>query len=558
LGSANDGAAEGLSGTSRDADGVTFQQSVDLAEQRYRRLVDHSPDAICVHEGGRLVYVNPAGARWMAAESSDQLVGHSITEFVHPDSIAPMLARIAALRCEGDSSSPSDAVLLRFDGTTLDVEAVSVLTAWEGKPAYQVIFRDLTAQKAAQATLRYQAALVNHVSDALIATTSTGIVTSWNPAAETIYRRPATQALARPITETVGAPLDPAVLVAGGGVVHTTHYTLDRSPLAVRVSAAAMDYGYVLVCADQTALRRAEQHFQTVVSALDEGVIVLGKDRRVESVNPAALRILGLQAGDVAVHAVRTDVIPVYDADGKPLSNDERPIEQILSTQTPITGYVVGADRPDGQRVWLSVNCRLLIPTDPDHSAVLISFTDITAQHTARESLVHQATHDALTGLPNRTNVVARAAEALICGNEHALAAVLFMDLDNLKDINDSLGHHAGDELLKIAAQRLRRAVRTDDMVGRLGGDEFVALLTGPLDRADLDQLAERLHATLEEPVVIAGVTLHTQASIGIVAVEPDDARDAAALLRDADLAMYRAKTTGGGRTHHFTEQLRV
>jgi PAS domain S-box-containing protein len=131
----------------------------DVVEQRYRRLVDHSPHAICVHERGRVIYINPAGVRWIGAQSSAELVGHEITEFVHPDSVPAMLARIASLRHEGDTSPPSEAVMLRFDGTTLDVKAVSVRTVWEGRPAYQVIFRDLSAQKAVEAALRYQAAL---------------------------------------------------------------------------------------------------------------------------------------------------------------------------------------------------------------------------------------------------------------------------------------------------------------------------------------------------------------------------------------------------------------
>src|SRR5271163_4234812 len=160
----------------------------DVVEQRYRRLLDHSPDAIAVHERGRVVYINPAGVRRIGGQSSADLVGRVITEFVHPDSVPAMLTRIAALRHEGDTSPRSEAVMLRFDGTTLDVEAVSMLTVWEGRPAYQVIFRDLSARKAAEAALRSQAALATHVSDAIIATTFTGIVTNWNPAAEAIYR----------------------------------------------------------------------------------------------------------------------------------------------------------------------------------------------------------------------------------------------------------------------------------------------------------------------------------------------------------------------------------
>jgi diguanylate cyclase (GGDEF)-like protein/PAS domain S-box-containing protein len=528
----------------------------DLGGERYRTLVDSCPYAICVHQGGRVVYVNPAGVRWMAAQSADQLVGARITDYVHPNSIPPMLARVAALRHDGDASRPSEVVMLRCDGTVLDVEAVTVLTVWEGKPAFQVSFRDVTAQKAAQATLRYQAALVTHVSDAIIATTFTGVITSWNPAAEAIYRRPPAQALGIPVSEAVGALLDPAAIIADGGVANATHRGADGSALAVRVSAAAMDDGYVLVCTDRTALRRAEQHFQTVVTLLDEGVAVMDRDGRLEFRNPAALRILGLPAEGLGGVRRILDV-PLYDINGDPLDADRHPLAQILQDGTPVNNCVYGVDRTDGQRIWLSGSHRLLNPEDPEHSAVLTSFSDITAQRAASERLAHEAAHDALTGLPNRTQVVARVAQVLGSGRPQVLAAVLFIDLDNFKSINDSLGHDAGDDVLRIVAQRLRRAVRSDDVIGRIGGDEFVALLVGQITGPDLSHLDDRLHATLSEPVVIDTVTLRIGASIGIVVVEHNDQRSAAEILRDADNAMYEAKTTGRGRSQYFTEQLR-
>ena len=127
--SCNDGVEGGVVHPASDR----RQMPADVVEQRYRRLVDHSPDAIAVHEGGRVVYINPAGVRWIGAQSSDELVGQMITEFVHPDSVPAMLTRIASLRDEGDTSPPSEAVMLRSDGTTLEVEAVSVLTVWEGR-----------------------------------------------------------------------------------------------------------------------------------------------------------------------------------------------------------------------------------------------------------------------------------------------------------------------------------------------------------------------------------------------------------------------------------------
>lgn len=523
---------------------------VDPVELRYRRLVDHSPDPMCVHADGRVVYVNPAGVRGFGAQSSEQLVGRVITEQVHPDSIASMLARISTLREQGDASPPAEAVLLRLDGSPIDVEAVSVLTTWNGKPAYQVIFRDLTEQKAAQATLHYQAALVDHVSDAIIATSTTGRVMSWNPAAERIYRRPAARALGLPISEAVDADVELANIVSDGGMSYATHRSADGSPLHVRMSVTAMEHGYVLLCSDQTARRRAEQHFQTVVTSFRDGVVVLDAHGTPQFINPAALRILGLRRHNL-VRDYQSGAIsfPLVDAAGQVLGADERPLVKMMMTAAPLDDYVVGVDRSDGTRVWLSISCCLLDPADPQGSSVLISFSDVTAERHARIELTHQAHHDPLTGLPNRVHVQTRVVEALQSGAP-TLAAVMFIDLDNLKIINDELGHHAGDTVITLAAQRLHATLRSEDFIARLGGDEFVVLLHGSPDRTEITHIAERMHTALADPVIIAKRPYVITASIGVTEVTTDDPRDATDVLRDADTAMYQAKKTRNG-THY-------
>jgi diguanylate cyclase (GGDEF)-like protein/PAS domain S-box-containing protein len=526
------------------------QHISDSAERRFRELLDYCPDAICVHQHGRLVYINAAGVRWMAANSADQLIGYEITRFVHADSIQPMLDRIFCLRHEGDVSEPSEAKMLRFDGSTLDVEAVSVLTTWDGLPACQVIFRDLTAQKAAQTTLRYQAALFDHVSDAIIATTRTGIVTAWNRAAETIYRLPAAEALARQVSHAVGAPLHPGDIVRAGGTTSATHRSCDGAYLSMRVSVAAMDDGFVLLCSDQTEIRRAEQHFQTVVSSLEAGVMVLDRKGALKTANPAARTILGVEPA-VLVREYRDDSAPfeLYDTDGNEITVAQIPVMETLTTGAPVSGRVIGLTRPDSHRIWLSVNCRLLNPLDPADSAVLISFTDITEQRTATEKLVYQAAHDPLTGLPNRTHIAERMQQLHTEGDQPA--AVLLIDLDDFKKINDSHGHETGDTVIKIAAERLRKAVRDIDTVGRLGGDEFVVLLTGDVARSELDAVAERILTALDEPIIIADNAIQVSASIG-VATGLDDPRDIAEWLRHADKAMYTAKALGRHTSHVF------
>jgi diguanylate cyclase (GGDEF)-like protein len=199
----------------------------------------------------------------------------------------------------------------------------------------------------------------------------------------------------------------------------------------------------------------------------------------------------------------------------------------------------------------VSVNWSHLDPTDPIRSSVLISFVDITESHNVHQQLLHQATHDLLTGLPNRARMLALVTESISTGQDR-LGAVLFMDFDNFKAINDALGHHAGDTVLRIAAQRLNQALRPDDVVGRVGGDEFVALLSAPIQPSEIDDIANRLHAALAEPIPVtheidstATSYVWISASIGLVTVQSNEGRDAAEILRDADSAMYEAKRTG-------------
>jgi diguanylate cyclase (GGDEF)-like protein/PAS domain S-box-containing protein len=545
----------GLVGIATDVTSRHEQQQAltDLAD-RYRLLVDLAPEAIVVHEAGRVVYANPAAVRFVSARSPAEVLGRPITDFVHAEWVPEMLRRISDLTAPGATSEPADAVLLRLDGGTIDVESISVRTTWEGRPAFQVIMRDVTAQRAAAATQRYQAALVAHVSDALVATTADGVVTSWNPSAEKVYGHLAADAIGRPIEHVVGAPLDPVVVLEAGGVVQTVHRRSDGGALAVRVSVARMNDGYVLVCADETARRRAEQHFSTVVAAIEEGVVVVGATGLVESVNPAAERILGVKEhtsiGQPASNA------KLYDETGAPIPAAEHPSEQTRLTGQAQNARIVCIKRSDGSRIWLSMSCRVLDSQDDTPCAVVVSFTDITERRMIDGRLEHEATHDALTGLFNRTVVIDRLS-ASARGHRSGPTAILFVDLDKFKVINDSLGHSAGDEVLRAVGARLSRSARRGDVVGRLGGDEFAVIAYGIAGGDDAMALADRVRGELSRPVAVNGRTLHVDASIGIVIAGQDDVRDGADLLRDADLAMYQAKTLGRGRYAFFDVDLR-
>ncbi|GHF55584.1 diguanylate cyclase (GGDEF)-like protein/PAS domain S-box-containing protein [Amycolatopsis bartoniae] len=529
------------------------RELADLAD-RYRLLVELSPDMIAVHQDGALVYANPAAVRFAGGESPAALLGRPITDFVDTRSKTEMLGRLKRLSEPGATTEPAEAVFVRPDGTSCPMEVVSVRTTWAGRPAYQVIMRDVSAQKAAEAALRYQAALVQHVSDAIIATDAKGRVTSWNPAAETIYGLPSGGALGRRVSELVGAQLDPGAVIRAGGVSQQTHRAADGAALTVRVSAAEMDDGYVLVCADETARRRAERQYSTVVASLDEGVLVISPGGTVLSANPAAERILGVP--ESAMLGSSPHEWPIYDESGKRMSPSEYPSAQVRRTGIAQQGRVMRVLRRDGHNVWLSASCRAMNPEDTDYSAYVLSFTDITERRAIGERLEHDATHDPLTGLANRTLVLDELS-ARLHGPRRASTAVLFIDLDKFKVINDSLGHSVGDRVLRIAGERLRRTVRRDDVVGRLGGDEFVVIASGVHGDPEVRALTEHLRDSLSRPISVDGRKLHVDASIGIVLAAGGDPRAADELLRDADVAMYQAKTLGRGRYEFFDVELR-
>ena len=290
-----------------------------------------------------------------------------------------------------------------------------------------------------------------------------------------------------------------------------------------------------------------DQDFEAIVHMLDEGVVIMRPDGRLKYINPAARQMYDLGSERAAADFVKQAATsPCYTADGERVPPDLHPAALAFRTGMSFTKEIYGMDLPSGERRWLLASGRPLNPGDPD-SDVLVSFSDITAEREDLDRLVYQANHDPLTGLPNRAYVLRRIAEALASPDRGRLRAVLFIDLDDLKTTNDTMGHQAGDDLLNAAATRLRQAVGPADVVGRHGGDEFVLLIYGDVTRGDLDGLVSRLRVRLAQPVNIAETTVRILASVGIVEVHRDDRRRAEEILHDADNAMYKAKRAGRG-----------
>ncbi len=293
----------------------------------------------------------------------------------------------------------------------------------------------------------------------------------------------------------------------------------------------------------------AQQQYQSLVEGSPQGIAVQQGDRLCY-VNPAGVALLGARDVDEVVSRRAIELVHPEDRPGAAAriraADDGRPSEAVEGRLVRLDGRVI------------EVELGAVPITYERRPATLLMVQDVSDRKRAERDLAHQALHDALTGLPNRSLFQDRLSQALArMDRSSSLLAVLFVDLDRFKVINDSLGHDAGDRLLVISAQRLFSALRPADTVARFGGDEFVVLCEELEDVTEATRLAQRLADALAEPVVEGAEELRVAASIGI-AVATSSQPTPEELLRDADAAMYRAKDRGRGRFEIFDEAMRA
>ncbi|MGI5336772.1 putative bifunctional diguanylate cyclase/phosphodiesterase [Streptomyces sp. CA-181903] len=295
----------------------------------------------------------------------------------------------------------------------------------------------------------------------------------------------------------------------------------------------------------EQALHTSEERFRAVFEGAAIGVGIADVDGHITDVNEALCRMFGSIDRPVAGRNVGELVHP-----------DDSPEVWGLYAEL-VRGdrdhYRVEKPyyRGDGTVLWTDLTVSLLRDATGRPQYQLALMEDITERRELHERLRHQATHDDLTGLPNRTLFFERLDRTLDPGGPlgpDSHFGLCYLDIDGFKAVNDSLGHAVGDQLLVAVAERLRACTTgPDELVARLGGDEFVALTTGPSAQRDVTALARRMLAALADPVHLDGRHLSVRASIGIVDGRPGEA-DAAEVLRSADITMYRAKAAGGNR----------
>jgi diguanylate cyclase (GGDEF)-like protein/PAS domain S-box-containing protein len=299
------------------------------------------------------------------------------------------------------------------------------------------------------------------------------------------------------------------------------------------------------------ALREAERRYRDIFENAIEGIFQSTPDNGYLAVNPALARIYGYESPQEMIAML-------HDIEHKLYVEPQRRSEfrQLMARDGVVSNFESRVYRRNGEIIWISENARAV----HDSEGRLLFFEGTVEPITERKlheaEIRFQATHDALTGLPNRTLLHDRMEQAILHAERYGnLAAVAFLDLDQFKFINDSLGHQVGDHLLKITAQRLMHCLRSSDTVARQGGDEFVLLLTNQESEESITLTLQRVLHEVAKPWHVNHLEFQITCSIGVTLC-PSDGNDVETLLKNADSAMYKAKELGRNNFQYFSAEM--
>ncbi|MBB4285349.1 sensor domain-containing protein [Roseospira goensis] len=560
-------------------------QALRDREQRLKGILDSVSEAIVTTDGAGIIQsFNPAAQR-LFGYAADEIVGRRVADLVPDEHVAVHEAHFRApvAGCPGRALGVTQELEgRRKDGSRVPIEIGVTRLNLGGGVLITGIIRDITERRRREeAERRYTEDLEAQVQartrevrrlgrrtelilksagDGIIGVDEAGVVTFANPQAERLLGVGAAAMRGRALESVFhvrdrdgGPPAGVAALLAGDAAETQGETTVLRQSgpdLVAEYAVAPITddgrcAGAVVMLRDVTARKEFEQRLRlafTVFRTTAEAIVVCDPGHAVTMVNPAFTQITG--------HAER-DVI------GRPVSDVlfDRP-----DRFTAMVGDVFGRAGTWSDEFWhrradgSALAVRLVATAVRDdqgevrNSALVVS--DITQRKRDEERIHYQAHHDPLTGLANRTMFMDVLARAVHDSNQSGCGlALMFLDLDGFKSVNDTLGHDAGDLLLKGAAQRIAGAARQGDTVARLGGDEFTVLLPGVAEADTAARVAARILRTVSAPYGLKGQEARISTSIG-VAMAPGDGTDAETLLRHADAAMYGAKAGGKGTVH--------
>jgi len=529
------------------------------------RFFTLSLDLLCICSAdGYFKLLNPAWTTVLGYQT-DELLGQPFASFMHPDDMEATTAEIVKLM--------GGALTVDFENRyrCKDGSYRSLLWTVAPLPEQELMYavaRDITDRKKSDAKFE---SLLEAAPDAIVGVDQNGVIRLVNRQTEVLFGYQRAELIGQAIETLVpesfrtahpahrsGYFASPMTRAMGAGLELTgRRQDGTEFPVDISLSSIETEEGLLVTAAvrDVTEQKQAAHNARSLVEA----------EELVRTVMASASIGIGLASLDGSFRVVNASLCDLLDHDtawflAHHLRDIAHPEDRAATTPEKAGCQAGTLDkmasevrllRADGSVVWVRRVTVLIRDEEGRPSLLMVQFEDISAEHDANEALAYQAFHDTLTGLHNRAwildilEVDLAAAQRLGAG-----VGVLFIDLDNFKVVNDSLGHAAGDEVLATVAARIVSALRPGDRVGRFGGDEFVIVVQDLQQGVDVEHCAERVSAAISADLQVRGHRIVPTASIGIATSTPTSTPDS--LLRDADSALFRAKAAGRGRWQFF------
>ena len=560
------GAVRGYVAIRRD---MTARHAANEAKSFLASIVESSEDAIVSSTPEGVILSWNRGAERLYGYRAEEVVGKPVSILAPGDQRAN-LKWIADRLERGESVDQFEGVALTKEGKRVDISiSACPIRNTDGQiTARAAIMRDITARVQAQESRALLASIVDSADDAIFGAAPDGAILSWNKGAERMYGYRAGEILGKPLC--ILQPILQPDLAPAGGLGEASHLldrirrgetisqletvTVNRDGAEMEVSltmspvrnAAGEVVGSSTIARDigsrrrdREALQQSEEKYRWLVANLPDVVWVADEAGQPGFVSANCQALCGYTQEEVCqpgfwMNRIHFEDQPQAAAAYRHLFDEGQPLDIEFRFL-----------KKDGQWVWL--HSRAVNVHERDGKRYWDGLlSDITERKLMEQKLAHQATHDLLTGLPNRTVFEDRFRQVLARARRRSgMAALLYLDLDRFKRINDTLGHLAGDTLIQFAAERLAGCLRESETLSRSGGDRFTLVLGDVGAPEDAVHVAERILETLSPLFSVKGNEVFLGASIGI-ALYPQDGVDLPALQRAADSALYAAKRQGG------------
>ena len=551
------------------------EDALNLQTAYAEELIENAPEAIVILDTSDVVLrINNEFTR-LFGYTPAEVLGRELNELIVPQELSEECADLN-LRVALGERVETETIRRRKDGTPVEVSVLGTpIRISGGQVGVYGIYRDISKRRSAEEALRQNeekyGTILENIEDGYYELDLAGNFTYATDVTANIAGVPKDVFLGKNFAyfcdeENVKVLVEQYHRVfATGEPVKQVSYAMkggDGSQKVLEASAslvhdpAGQPVGFRGIIRDMTArkkaeeaLRESEERHRVVLEAAPDPVVVYDTKGRVTYLNPAFTRVFGWTLEECQGRSI--DFIP-----DEGLTENRTISERVASGET-FSGIETHRLTKDGQKVYVSVSGAAFLDHGGKPKGSVITHQDITDRKKTEEEITYLAYHDVLTGLPNRKSFYIRLEEEVEQCRRRAVDnkwALLFLDLDRFKNVNDTLGHDTGDELLIEVGKRIKTCIRRSDHIFRLGGDEYTVILNYLSHDIDVAKVASKIREEIAQPCFIKGQEIFITVSIGI-SVYPEDGADVEVLVRNADMAMYAAKEEGEGY-RFFTEEM--